>query len=148
MTLRMTPQAFTAVQWAREEATRQGSATRTEHLVQGLFETLTSSYELFVDLHVNLPHLREQLEEYLDQMPPALQVGRAGDAPDLTRALEFGENEASITRSEVFDTDHMLIGLAMEPNGRGGHFLMRVCGLDYVTLRRSVYKLRKEHVAA
>lgn len=63
------------------------------------------------------------------------------------RAVEHAVNETRLTfGGDVVGVEHLLVGVAMEPNGLAGRFLAKR-GADFVTLRKLSVRLADQLVA-
>jgi ATP-dependent Clp protease ATP-binding subunit ClpC len=61
--------------------------------------------------------------------------------PRAQQVIEFAHQEARSVGQELVDTEHLLLGLAREPDGVAGHVL-RALGVGHVDLRAEALKIR------
>lgn len=140
MTLLLTLAAEGVIDQAKLEAARRGNGiVDTEHLLDVLLRNPSPSTRIIERLGLNALAPRMELEGRFKRMvarvPSAVE-----ETPAFNAVLNIAQREAGVTRSDRVATDHILLGLAIEPTGYAGHYLAKVCGVDYVTLRRVVYR--------
>lgn len=87
----------------------------------------------------------------LMRIPTKLGYGDAKFDVTFKKAVDLAWNEATYfggPRGErgIVGTEHLLIGLALDPNGFAGQFLP-IRGADYVHLRRQLHAMNAEEPA-
>jgi ATP-dependent Clp protease ATP-binding subunit ClpB len=71
----------------------------------------------------NVGHLRSQIEEALAREPKVYGQGELAVGPGLRRALEGAQGEAERLKDEYISTEHLLLGIAADPNTTAGRLL-------------------------
>src|SRR5215469_3006157 len=98
----------------------------TEHLLLGLLaEQDGIAARALESLNVTLDAAREQVEEIIGPGEQTPQ-GHIPFTPRAKKILELSLREALIMRSEVIDTEHLLLGLIDEGDGVGAQILERL----------------------
>lgn len=131
---RLTEQARQAIQYAQEEAGRRGeNLVGTEHLLLGLIrEPDTVAAQLLANLGVSLSRLQMEVERYQPRSS-APQGDYFQLTPTAKRAVDLAYDEARQLHDARIGTEHLLLGILREPEGRGSQILVR----EGVTLERA-----------
>jgi ATP-dependent Clp protease ATP-binding subunit ClpC len=119
----LTDSAQRAVMFAQEEAQRLGNDyIGTEHLLLGLLrEGQGVASKALHTIGVNIPYIFQRVEgmvrenrqsRYYNPLPSEFTL-----TPRAKRVLEFASREASNLSHTYIGTEHILIGLLMEPEG-------------------------------
>lgn len=139
MTLQLTQSAETIVGLAKLDAARRHNGiVDTEHLLFTLLTAPNPSHRLIEEFNLNSLAFRLELTGRFTRMVSRVP-GEVEETPAFKKVLEIAQNEAWTIRSREVGTDHILLGLAIEPTGYAGHYLSRVCGVDYVKIRTVLY---------
>jgi ATP-dependent Clp protease ATP-binding subunit ClpA len=144
---RFTDRARSAIDLAKQQATRRGDATvGSEHVLLGILdESENLAVRALQALDVDPADVRTELEARLSanrRQPPA--PGEAADQsaldPRARRALELATTEALALGHNYVGCEHLLLGLAAEPDGIAGEVL-RGMGVEHRIARRTVVTL-------
>ena len=139
----LTDSAQRAVMYAQEEAQRLGNDfIGTEHILLGLLKEGqgVASKTLHI-LGVNIPYIQQQVEKmasdnrssrYYNPLPSEYTL-----TPRAKRVLEYASREASNLSHTYIGTEHILIGLLMEPEGIAAKVLDEV-QLDIVKVKEVI----------
>ena len=167
MSIDMTDLAEAAVQWARNEATRQTPGKKrvvvnSGHLLLGLLNThgvpatkvrKNSSLAFLNQIIVGVlaeeawvsdifVDTHEENEDSSTEDPSSERL--IEEAPSFKKALAMAELDAELAKSLFITPAHLLMGIAMDPTGRAGWLLAKKFRVDYVYLRRSMYAARHQ----
>jgi ATP-dependent Clp protease ATP-binding subunit ClpC len=134
---RFTDRARSAMDLAKQQMIRRGDATvGTEHLLLGILdEGENLALRALEALDVDPADVRAELEARLSAnrgQPPADAQPR--------RALELATTEALTLGHNYVGCEHLLLGLAAEPDGIAGEVL-RSMGVEHRIARRTVVTL-------
>jgi ATP-dependent Clp protease ATP-binding subunit ClpC len=135
---RFTDTARRVVVYAKEEALLlDHDHIGTEHIVLGLLRDDTeTAVQALTSLGAGLAVARAQVEEIAGRG----EHSRSGDIPFTPRAkkvLEYSLREALQLGHNYIGSEHILLGLLREGEGRGAQVLRRL-GVDFDELRRGV----------
>ena len=112
----------------------------SEHLLLGLLaEQDAVAAQALESLNITLDAAREQVEEIIGPGEQAPH-GHIPFTPRAKKILELSLREALIMRSEVIDTEHLLLGLIDEGDGVGAQILERL-GATPQAVREAVARL-------
>jgi ATP-dependent Clp protease ATP-binding subunit ClpA len=144
---RFTDRARSAMDLAKQQMIRRGDATvGTEHLLLGILdEGENLALRALEALDVDPADVRAELEARLSAnrgQPPAAGEGAERSALDAQprRALELATIEALTLGHNYVGCEHLLLGLAAEPDGIAGEVL-RSMGVEHRIARRTVVTL-------
>jgi ATP-dependent Clp protease ATP-binding subunit ClpC len=145
---RFTERARRVVVLAQEESRLLGhDYIGTEHLLLGLLaEQQGVAARALESLNVTLEAAREQVLEIIGPGQPQ-PSGHIPFTPRAKKILELSLREALTTRSEVIDTQHLLLGLIDEGDGVGAQILQRL-GATTQAVREAVTALADSEPAA
>lgn len=133
------------------------SNVSTEHLLLTLAADDATVARILLD-QVDITHasINDALQMYRSErgmlgVSGEMQFGGFEHDPALKKAIDLAWNEATYfdgPRGQVgvVATEHLLIGLSLEPTSFAGWYLAHK-GADYVNLRRSLRKLDVDEVA-
>lgn len=152
----MTQKAEVAVTYAGVTAMLRGDTeVATEHLLLSLTE---GSQDTVAQILLRIQGLSQEFIEAAvaqrDQRGDDVLVSaetaslvQTSYTDSFVRAIEYAKQEAlfapNLRQDGVVGTEHLLIGLALEPNGFAGSVLSRN-GADFTKLRAALAKLREE----
>ena len=138
---RFTDRARRVVVLAQEESRMLGhNYIGTEHLLLGLLaERKGIAARALESLNVTLDAAREQVGEMVGPGQQPL-TGHIPFTPRAKKILELSLREALTMRSEVIDTEHLLLGLVDEGDGVGAQILRRL-GATAPAVRETVTRL-------
>ncbi len=116
---RFTEKARRVIVLAQDEATRLGHGyVGTEHILLGLIkEKQNVAAKTLASIGVNLEVLRHNIEDMLirgDKAPTREKVF----TPSTKKVLEFSFDEARLWNHDYIGTEHMLLGLIREDEGK------------------------------
>jgi ATP-dependent Clp protease ATP-binding subunit ClpA len=133
-----TPRAREAIRLGLERAKADGAATvGTGHLLAGILEEGQNlALHVLRAAEIDPAAVREALARRpVDGSPTAAQPLRFGD--HAANALELTVTEATALGHNYVGCEHLLLGIAAEPDGTGGQ-LLRALGADHRLVRRAV----------
>jgi ATP-dependent Clp protease ATP-binding subunit ClpB len=121
---RLTVKAAEAVQAAAEESRRRSNAQiEGLHLLHALLNQNEGIVTpVLQKIGVQVPLVRNRVEEALDRLPRVSGGAEPRLSRDLSRAMDVAEERARQLQDEYVSTEHLLLGLA-EERGDGGRIL-------------------------
>lgn len=152
----MTQKAKEAVTYASFTAMLRGDTqVATEHLLISLME---GSQNTVAQILLRIQGLsqecveaaiahRDRMDEDVRVSPETASLVQATYTDSFVQAIELASQEAlfapNLRQDGVVGTEHLLIGLAIEPNGFAG-FILSESGAHFTKLRTVLAKLREE----
>jgi bifunctional DNase/RNase len=141
---KFTEQARFVLSLAQEEAQRfQHTGIGTEHLLLGLVrEGEGVAGKVLTSLGVDLEKVRKAVEDTVgrgDQIVP----GEIGLTPRVKKVLELAEDEARLFDHHYIGTEHLLLGLIREGEGRGARALEKM-GVNLEKVRAETLRVLGE----
>ena len=137
-----TERARRAMALANQEAQRfNHEYIGTEHILLGLVKEGRGIAANVLDkLGVDLASTRAEVEKLVKPGPDEVATGTLPKTPRLEKTLEYARNEAKQLRHDRVGTEHLLLGLLVEPEGVGGQILKNL-GLTLERVRPEVLRL-------
>lgn len=136
-----TVRARTTMKYSREHAIKAGMEwIDTNHVLLGLLEESDDVCAAMLrELNVNITRLRE---ETLRRTPKgtAAEIGNMPFTPRAKRVLERALYEARSLNHNYVGTEHLLMGLVLEPDGLAGQVLTDA-GVKEAKARRAMLKI-------
>lgn len=119
-------------QLAQEEARRLNHEyIGTEHILLGLVKEGSGvAANALKNLDVDLRKIRLDVEMLVKSGPSSVTFGRIPQTPSAKKVIELAIDESRKLAHQYVGTDHILLGLLLEPNGVAGQVL-RNLGLTY-----------------
>lgn len=141
---RFTKRARTVMQLAQEEAQRlQHNSIGTEHLLLGLLRERESvAGKVLTGLGVDLDLARQAIEGIVDR-GDHLVSGEIHLTPRAKKVVELAVDEARRLHEHFLGTEHLLLGLLREGQGRGARVLESF-GLSLQEVRTHIIQILKE----
>jgi hypothetical protein len=142
---RFTERARRVILLGQEEAGKMSSShVGTEHLLLGLVrEDEGRAAQVLIKMGVLLQKVREEIAAEVTPTDEKSAINEPKLTPRAKRVLEFAADEARRMRQDYIGTEHMLIGLLREKQGKAANVLRRL-GLDLEKARNCV----QEHLGA
>jgi len=139
---RFTEQAKQSMNRARMASQRLGHEyLGTEHMLLGLLDVGDcSAAKVLRAANIDPIDLRGRIEKLVEKGIPGQKFGQLPFTPRARKALELSMEAADALRDTYIGTEHLLLGLAHEPQGVGGQVL-RSAGLDRKTAGAIVAKM-------
>jgi ATP-dependent Clp protease ATP-binding subunit ClpC len=136
---RFTERARRVIILARGEAEkRQHEVLGTEHILMGLIvEGHGVAAEVLKKLCFNLHHLKSELEKVLPRNFGTMTVGEIPFTPGAKRVFELAIDEAKLMSHNYIGTEHLLLGLIREGEGKASGVL-RNFGVTLSLARKEV----------
>src|SRR5919107_5069054 len=141
MSERFTERACKVVVLAQEEARHfKHNYIGTEHLLLGLLqEDKGGAARVLNSLNVTLDEVREQVESIVGYGRD-ITVSRPPFTPRSKKVLDLALREAWQLGYSYIDTEHILLGFVMEPEGVAARVLSKL-GVDPDKVRREVGRM-------
>ncbi len=139
---RFTERAKHVVSTAREEAVRLNSEyVRTEHILLGLCkESEGIAAHALENLGIEAEKLIAEIEEHVQPEAPAMTGGEISFTPRAKKVLELAVEEARHFNHNYIGTEHILLGLIKEGEGKAAKVL-RDMDVDIGRLHAEVVRL-------
>jgi ATP-dependent Clp protease ATP-binding subunit ClpB len=143
---RLTIKAAEAIQAAAQEAQRRGNPSIEDlHLLNALLaQDETVVVPVLQKVGVNVPRVRELLNEALNRLPRQSGGSAPSVSRELNRILERAEQEARSLEDEYVSTEHLLLACATE-KGATTKDLLALQGVTPENLRRALEEVRGPH---
>ena len=144
---RLTEQAQQALDVSQELVRRyRHSQWDVEHVLLALLEQEDSlTAKIMKELGVDDGVVKQQVELVLEKAPKVTYEGAQIYAtPRVPRLLESAAAEADRLKDEFVGIEHLLIAIAMEPNGEAARIL-RSAGVDQEGIYRALRNVRGSH---
>jgi hypothetical protein len=142
---RFTERARKVVYFAQEEAARFGhNFVGTEHLLLGLVreEDSLAGRILTGRLGISLSSIRSNVEKQVTR-GPGCKGQEMALTPRAQRTIDLCYEESRRLNNNYIGTEHLLLGLIMEPDGLGGRVL-RELGADLARTRAEVTAMHEQ----
>jgi len=142
---RLTLKSQEALQRAQEIAAEQGHQTiEPLHLLAALLEDDSGVVStLLHKLEVNIPYLRQKLQQELDKLPKVSGAPEQYLSRQMAEILEQAWREATALKDEYISTEHLLLALA-ESNTTAAH-LLQAQGVSREAILRVLATVRGTH---
>ncbi len=143
---RFTDRARRVVVQAQEEARKlDHHYIGSEHLLLGLTHESTGGVaaKILESLGIGLDTVRQRVEEVIGRGSQA-PSGHMPFTPEAKKALEMSLREAVRLGHQHIGTEHILLGLIREGDGKAGRVLSEL-GADLNAARAEVVRLLDEH---
>jgi ATP-dependent Clp protease ATP-binding subunit ClpC len=136
---RFTDRARKVMQLARQEATRfNHDAIGTEHILLGLVQEGSGvAATVLRNLNVDLSKIRHEVEKIVRSGPTMVTMGQIPFTPKAKKVLELAVEEARQLGHNYIGTEHLLLGLLREQEGKAADVLMSL-GLKLEEVREEV----------
>ncbi|HVW66952.1 MAG TPA: Clp protease N-terminal domain-containing protein [Candidatus Peribacteraceae bacterium] len=91
----------------------------TEHILFGLLniESTATSWAILMNLHVDVPRLRCEIEKHFKPDPPLESLGKLPQTPRAKHVIEYAMEESRSLEHNYVGTEHLLLGLLREQEG-------------------------------
>ena len=124
---------------AKEEADKLAQPViDTEHILLGLFIEKTGiAATIFMKRNINISSIVMKIRRSSDMSDIFALKGNLNYSPLVTKVLEYAAEEAKSFGKEIVDTEHLLLGLVRETEGKASAILSRI-GFDVESLRRDI----------
>ncbi len=124
---------------AKEEADKLAQPViDTEHILLGLFIEKTGiAATIFMKRNINISSIVMKIRRSSDMSDIFALKGNLNYSPLVTKVLEYAAEEASTFGKEIVDTEHLLLGLVRETEGKASAILSRI-GFDVESLRNDI----------
>ena len=124
---------------AKEEADKLAQPViDTEHILLGLFIEKTGiTATIFMKRNINISSIVMKIRRSSDMSDIFALKGNLNYSPQVTKVLEYAAEEAKAFGKEIVDTEHLLLGLVRETEGKASAILSRI-GFDVESLRRDI----------
>jgi ATP-dependent Clp protease ATP-binding subunit ClpC len=139
---RFTDRARKAMALANQEAQRlHHEYIGTEHILLGLLkEGYGVAANVLKNLNVDFARARQEVEKLARPDAGAASIGKLPQTPHARHAIELSIREARNLNHNYVGTEHLLLGLLCEQDGRGAQVLMNL-GLTVEAVRQEVLSL-------
>ncbi len=144
---RLTEQAQQAIAVSQELVRRyRHSQWDVEHVLLALLEQEDSlTAKIMKELGVADGVVKQQVELVLEKAPKVTyESAQIYKTPRIARLLESAAAEADRLKDEFVGIEHLLIAIAMEPNGEAARIL-RSAGVDQEGIYRALRNVRGSH---
>ena len=144
---RLTEQAQQALAVSQELVRRyRHSQWDVEHVLLALLEQEDSlTAKIMKELGVDDGVVKQQVELVLEKAPKVTyESAQIYKTPRIARLLESAAAEADRLKDEFVGIEHLLIAIAMEPNGEAARIL-RSAGVDQEGIYRALRNVRGSH---
>ena len=144
---RLTEQAQQAIAVSQELVRRyRHSQWDVEHVLLALLEQEDSlTAKIMKELGVDDGVVKQQVELVLEKAPKVTyESAQIYKTPRIARLLESAAAEADRLKDEFVGIEHLLIAIAMEPNGEAARIL-RSAGVDQEGIYRALRNVRGSH---
>ena len=127
---RFSPKVKEVISYSREEAMRMGNDyIGTEHLLLALLNDRNSiAVRVLESLEVNSDMLRKALEDVVQsgssKIQPAYNIGNIPLTRKAEKVLKVTFLEAKMMRSNIVDTEHLLLSILKEKDNPSATVLM------------------------
>lgn len=124
---------------ANEEADKLAQPViDTEHILLGLFIEKTGiAATIFMKRNINISSIVMKIRRSSDMSDIFALKGNLNYSPLVTKVLEYAAEEANTFGKEIVDTEHLLLGLVRETEGKASAILSRI-GFDVESLRNDI----------
>lgn len=124
---------------AKEEADKLAQPViDTEHILLGLFIEKTGiAATIFMKRNINISSIVMKIRRSSDMSDIFALKGNLNYSPLVTKVLEYAAEEANTFGKEIVDTEHLLLGLVRETEGKASAILSRI-GFDVESLRNDI----------
>ena len=124
---------------AKEEADKLAQPViDTEHILLGLFIEKTGiAATIFMKRNINISSIVMKIRRSSDMSDIFALKGNLNYSPLVTKVLEYAAEEANTFGKEIVDTEHLLLGLVRETEGKSSAILIRI-GFDVESLRNDI----------
>ena len=124
---------------AKEEADKLAQPVLdTEHILLGLFIEKTGiAATIFMKRNINISSIVMKIRRSSDMSDIFALKGNLNYSPLVTKVLEYAAEEANTFGKEIVDTEHLLLGLVRETEGKASAILSRI-GFDVESLRNDI----------
>ena len=124
---------------AKEEADKRAQPViDTEHILLGLFIEKTGiAATIFMKRNINISSIVMKIRRSSDMSDIFALKGNLNYSPLVTKVLEYAAEEANTFGKEIVDTEHLLLGLVRETEGKASAILSRI-GFDVESLRNDI----------
>ncbi len=110
----------------------------TEHILLGLFIEKTGiAATIFMKRNINISSIVMKIRRSSDMSDIFALKGNLNYSPLVTKVLEYAAEEANTFGKEIVDTEHLLLGLVRETEGKASAILSRI-GFDVESLRNDI----------
>ena len=122
---KFTDRARKVINIARKEAERlHHDHIGTEHVLLGLLiEGYGVAANVLENMDMNVEELRREVEKLVKPTPDPLKFSQITFTNRAKKALEFAIEEARDLEHQYIGTEHLLLGLLHEPQGRAAQIL-------------------------
>ena len=132
-----------AMQLAQSRAEEMGhQELRSEHLLWAFLnqeENIVNT--LLSKLGVNLPRIREELDEVLSKAPKVKGTGETYLSTELRQILNNAQAEAKNLKDEYVSTEHILLALLKDTTNQASHILKQY-GIDEDSVLKALMDIR------
>ena len=130
---------------ARQEADKLAQPViDTEHLLLGLLMEKTGiAATIFTKRNISISSIVMKIRRSSDMSEIFVVKGNLNYGHLVTKVLEYAAEEAKGMDREIIDTEHILIGLVRETEGKASVILSRM-GFDVESLRRDIRSMYKK----
>lgn len=130
---------------ARQEADNLAQPViDTEHILLGLLMEKTGiAANIFTKRNISISSIVMKIRKSSDMSEIFVVKGNLDYSQLVTKVLEYAAEEAAGMDKEIIDTEHILIGLVRETEGKASVILNRL-GFDVETLRRDIKGMYKK----
>ena len=124
---------------AKEEADKLAQPViDTEHILLGLFIEKTGiAATIFMKRNINISSIVMKIRRSSNMSDIFALKGNLNYSPLVTKVLEYAAEEANTFGKEIVDTEHLLLGLVRETEGKASAILSRI-GFDVESLRNDI----------
>jgi ATP-dependent Clp protease ATP-binding subunit ClpA len=140
---KFTKRARKVMSLARQEAQRlEGEFIGTEHILLGIFQEGGGvAARVLKNLNLDLRHIRQEIEKlHLPSSSPAKTLGQLPFSPRARRVIELAAGAAGQLGHDYLGTEHLLLGLLKEHEGRAAQVLSNL-GLKLAEVRDLVLEV-------
>ena len=130
---------------ARQEADKLAQPViDTEHVLLGLLMEKTGiAANIFTKRNISISSIIMKIRRSSDMSEIFVVKGNLNYSHLVTKVLEYAAEEAKGMDREIIDTEHILIGLVRETEGKASVILSRM-GFDVESLRRDIRSMYKK----
>ena len=139
---RFTDRARKALALANQEAQHfHHDRIGTEHILLGLIkEGYGVAANVLQRLHVDFAKARQEVEQLAPPAVPDANIGKLPQTSHAKHVIELSIGEARNLNHNYVGTEHLLLGLLGEPDGRGAQVLKNL-GLPILEIRKQVLEV-------
>lgn len=125
---RFTDRARKVIKFSNQEALRfNHEYVGTEHLLLGLLrEGRGVACNVLHDLGLDLKTVRDEVESLMEPGPDFVTLGNRPQTPCTKRVLEHAIDESRSLNHNYVGTEHLLLGLLREPEGRAAQAIQNL----------------------